>query len=116
MVDASGHAAWQEFDAQGRLTHRAEYAGSSCPPSNLGVESRQEWRDYGVTKPLAQGVNLALDRVTAISRKSVGRVASGDCSPEAPMDPDVPDSGIRLFGPRFRYVTEEGRMRGCGSG
>jgi hypothetical protein len=23
---------------------------------------------------------------------------------------------IRLFGPRFRYVTGEGRVRGCGSG
>jgi hypothetical protein len=40
----------------------------------------------------------------------------GDCSPEAPTDPDVRNSRIRLFGPRLCYVTVEGRMRGCGSG
>jgi hypothetical protein len=45
-----------------------------------------------------------------------GRVASGNCSPEAPTDPDVRDYRIRLFGARFRYVTVEERMRGCGSG
>ncbi len=36
--------------------------------------------------------------------------------PEAPTDPDVRISRIRLFGPRFRYVTGEVRRRGCGSG
>jgi hypothetical protein len=36
--------------------------------------------------------------------------------PEAPTDPDVRNSRIRLFGPRLRYVTGEERMRGCGSG
>ena len=38
-----------------------------------------------------------------------GRVASGDCSPEAPTDPDVRIFRIRLFGPRLRYVTGEER-------
>jgi hypothetical protein len=45
-----------------------------------------------------------------------GRVAPGNCFPEAPTDPDVRDYRIRHFGPRLRYVTVEGRMRGCGSG
>jgi len=36
--------------------------------------------------------------------------------PEAPTDPDARISRIRLFGPRFRYVTGEVRRRGCGSG
>ena len=36
--------------------------------------------------------------------------------PEAPTDPDVRISRIRLFGPRLRYVTGEVRMRGWGSG
>jgi len=40
-----------------------------------------------------------------------GRVASGDCSPEAPKDPDVRIARIRLFGPRLRYVTAAGRMQ-----
>ena len=29
----------------------------------------------------------------------VGWVAPGDCSPGAPTDPDVPNSGIRFVGP-----------------
>jgi hypothetical protein len=45
-----------------------------------------------------------------------GRVASGDHSPEAPTDPDMQISRIRLFGPRLCYATVEERMRGCGSG
>ena len=45
----------------------------------------------------------------------IGRVAPRDCSPEAPTDPDMRISRIRLFGPRLCYVTVEGRMRGCGS-
>jgi hypothetical protein len=45
-----------------------------------------------------------------------GRVASGDCSPEAPRDPDVQIARIRLFGPWLRYVMVAERMRGCGSG
>lgn len=45
-----------------------------------------------------------------------GRVAPGNCSPEAPTEPDVQIARIRLFGPRLRYVTVAGRMRGCGSG
>ena len=44
------------------------------------------------------------------------RVAPGNHFPEAPTDPDVRISRIRLFSPRLRYVTVEGRMRGCGSG
>ena len=45
-----------------------------------------------------------------------GRVAPEDCSSEAPTDPDMRDYRIRLFSPRLRYVTGEGRMRGCGKG
>ena len=36
-----------------------------------------------------------------------GRVASGDCSPEAPTDPDMRIFRIRLLGPRLRYVAGE---------
>jgi hypothetical protein len=36
--------------------------------------------------------------------------------PEAPTDPDVRNSRIRLFGSRLRYVTGEVRRRGFGSG
>jgi hypothetical protein len=36
--------------------------------------------------------------------------------PEAPTDPDVRISRIRLFGSRLRYVTGEVRRRGVGSG
>ena len=32
-----------------------------------------------------------------IGQGDSGRVATGDCSPAAPTDPDVPDSGIRLL-------------------
>jgi hypothetical protein len=52
-------------------------------------------------------INLAPD---------VGRVASGACAPEAPADPDMQISRIRLFGPRFRYATMAGRIWGAGSG
>jgi len=46
----------------------------------------------------------------------LGRVASGACAPEAPADPDMQISRIRLFGPRFRYATMAGRIWGSGSG
>jgi hypothetical protein len=45
-----------------------------------------------------------------------GRVVSGDCSPETPTEPDMQIFRIRLFGPRFRYATFAGRMRGSGNG
>ena len=48
--------------------------------------------------------------------RDYGRVAPEDCSSEAPTDPDMRDYRIRLFSPRLRYVTGEGRMRGCGKG
>jgi hypothetical protein len=40
-----------------------------------------------------------------LARQPRGRVASGDCSPEAPTDPDVQVYRIRLFGPRLHGVT-----------
>jgi len=43
----------------------------------------------------------------AIGKASRGRVAPGCCLPGAPTDPDVPDSGIRLFETRVRYVGRE---------
>jgi hypothetical protein len=57
---------------------------------------------------------LSRSRVTAGLK--CGRVAPEDCSSEAPTDPDMRDYRIRLFSPRLRYVTGEGRMRGCGKG
>jgi hypothetical protein len=35
--------------------------------------------------------------------------------PEAPTDPDMQNSRIRLFETQLRYMTVEGRMRGGGS-
>ena len=58
-------------------------------------------------------ISLATE-VMAERKLRSGRL--GDCSSEAPTDPDVRISRIRLFGPRLRYVTGEGRMRGGGSG
>jgi hypothetical protein len=40
----------------------------------------------------------------------------GGLPSEAPTDPDVRIFRIRLFGPRFRYATFAGRMRGSGNG
>jgi hypothetical protein len=40
----------------------------------------------------------------------------GELLAEAPTDPDVRISRVRLFGSRLCYVTEEVRRRGVGSG
>jgi len=40
----------------------------------------------------------------------------GGLPSEAPTDPDVQISRIRLFGPRFRYAMVAGRTRGSGNG
>ena len=45
--------------------------------------------------------NVASSRGSTTRR----RVAAGDCSPAAPTDPDVPNSGIRLLGLDMRYAT-----------
>ena len=46
-----------------------------------------------------------------------GRVASGDCSPEAPTDPDVRISRIRLFtSPVAAPLSSGAAMRTGGSG
>src|SRR5579864_6309414 len=42
------------------------------------------------------------------ARQNHGRVAPGNHSPEAPTDPDVRISRIRLFGSRLHYVTGGG--------
>ena len=54
--------------------------------------------------------------VSAIETKGGGVGSPRGLLPEAPTDPDVRISRIRLFGPRLRYVTGEVRRRGCGSG
>jgi hypothetical protein len=56
------------------------------------------------------------ERVGTLAHQLSGRVAPEDCAPEAPTDPDVQIFRIRLFGPRLRYATMAGRMRGSGSG
>lgn len=69
--DANGRVTSQEFDALGRVTRRVEFTGDACEvPASLPPDSREEWRAYGVARPIAQGLNLELDTVTAISRKS----------------------------------------------
>ena len=50
-----------------------------------------------------QGVLRWPVTASTMALNSMGRVASG-LLPEAPTDPDVRNSRIRLFGPRLRYV------------
>jgi hypothetical protein len=51
-----------------------------------------------------------------ISLRTVGRVASGDCSPEAPADPDRQISIIRLFGSTVSLRDDSGTDVGLRSG
>jgi RHS repeat-associated protein len=68
--DSQGMSTYREHDALGRVVRQVRYTGSECPPSSLGIDAREEWTTYGITKPIGQGVNLALDAVTAVSRMS----------------------------------------------
>ena len=74
VADVQGHVSWRDFDAQGRLTRQAEYASAqlcASPPASLdNTVSREEWRDYGLSRTIAQGVSLPLEVVTGIRRKS----------------------------------------------
>jgi len=69
-ADAQGGVVGQEFDAEGRLTRRVEYSGSCPVPSSLPLPSRDERRAYGVTRTVAEGILVDLDRVTGVTRKS----------------------------------------------
>jgi len=81
VSDSMGHVTQQDFDASGRLIHRTESG------------AREEWRDYGIVKPIAEGITLALDRITLLSRNSaatgtkyVAESYSYDPAPQ-PIDP-----------------------------
>ncbi len=88
--DSLGHVTWQEFDALGRLTRRAEFKGTTCAaPSPLLTEIRDERRAYGLTRTLAQGLVLDLDTVTSTTRPSA--LQSGNASVTWSYDP-TPDA------------------------
>ena len=66
------------------------------------------WKDSEVPGRVREALVMDLLRVP-------GRFVVGSprgLLPEAPTDPDVRISRIRLFGPRFCYVTGEVRSRG----
>ncbi len=81
--DADGHAVVRNVDGLGRVVHRKEF---SWPPGHNGFvgiwpefgaspvplpdDSREEWREYGLTRAIAQGVNLDLDQITRVRRHS----------------------------------------------
>jgi len=91
-VDSEGHAGFQEYDPLGRLVHSVEFAGQSCPPpSPLPSEAREEWREYGVTREVAQGVRLDLDLVTRTWKASA--LQSGDFAEERMDYSQAPASG-----------------------
>jgi len=70
-VDADGRVVRQDRDELGRVIYRTEYSGESCaPPATLPADSREEWREYGVTREIAQGVLLPLDVESKVWRRS----------------------------------------------
>lgn len=96
-ADSQDRLAWQNLDEEGRVTYRANYASASRCSTQVavpGVESREEWRDYGLTRDIATGVSIALDRVVAVKRRSgiaagaqyVARFHDYDPAPQ-PFDP-----------------------------
>jgi len=75
VADAANHITWQQYDAQGRLTYRAQYsAAGGCPsaaPSSLDpTQSQQEWYDYSTSRPIAQGLSIPLDKIATVWRMS----------------------------------------------
>ena len=50
-------------------------------------------------------VSDSIDAVELLRGRNPGRVALGDCSPKAPTDPDLPNSGIRLVMSSARYPS-----------
>ena len=71
VVDALGHVTYTQRDARGYPTYQVEYAGAACPPpAALPAPSRERWWVQGLTKPVAQGVSLVLDRQISESRRS----------------------------------------------
>jgi RHS repeat-associated protein len=88
-TDATGHITYYERDGLGRVIQQAQYKGYACPLSPTTTlpadRARQEWREYGVLKPIAQGVTLDLDRVLSVSRKST--FSSGYAAESFDYDP-----------------------------
>jgi hypothetical protein len=84
--------------------------------SAWGTTSRQRATRHPVLKlkdliGLPWRVALALQADGWYLRADViwGRVAPGNCSPEAPTDPDLRNSRIRLFGPRTSLHDGRGK-------
>lgn len=69
--DAAGTITYDGRDALGRVIRHARYSGYACPLTvTLGTAFEEEWRSYGVVKPIAQAISLELDFVTEVRRKS----------------------------------------------
>ena len=83
-----------------------------------GSDERVSFVQHDITStpfPIGRG-DLIFSRFLLSHLSDAGCVAREDYASEAPADPDVRISRIRLFSPRFRYATIARRMRGAGSG
>jgi hypothetical protein len=86
----------READPRRRSPARLRVVG---PPlvENHPLRGREQDR-----KPL-----LPACHINGLLNRTRGWVAPGCCLAGAPTDPDVPDSGIRLFETQIRYVGRE---------
>jgi RHS repeat-associated protein len=95
---ATGKVTYRSYDALGRVTYTAEYRTDdrlTCPPDvALPADSREEWTEYGLVKPIAQGVSVPLDRVAVTKHRSKLQAAAYeseavdfDPTPNAAIDP-----------------------------
>jgi RHS repeat-associated protein len=70
-MDALGHVTHHDHDALGRITSTIEFGGTGCAvPAALPPGSSAEYRGYGVSRPIVQGVALDLDVTSSVSRWS----------------------------------------------
>jgi RHS repeat-associated protein len=117
LSDSTGRAARISYDSLDRLIYREEYRGRV-----VSGQSREEWRAYGVTKAIAQGVVLDLDLVTSIATPStVSPGAYAETVHDYDPSPTTDDPGGYSCGPatlpagsvvcrtfRIGYVTAAG--------
>jgi YD repeat-containing protein len=73
-TDSMGHVTYSERDEQGRVIRQARYDAQSyaCPPPVAALPAGYEetWFGYELTRPVAQGVIVSLDRMTSVAWQS----------------------------------------------